>query len=419
MKLWRAALIAALLVSAAACQILAGIGDDNFTVAPRDASPDVDVDVAEVGPPDLCPHAVPGQAPERSDSDDERAFLFAVRSVDLTGRGDAGDPVGFDLDGVCACDPRDPRGTVPSCVAPAGATNACDFDGGIDNAAVSLFDAVKGFVPANSDPQADYNHQLDCGQLSILLLITKYNGQANDTEVIVGVVESSGIRAPHDAGEPPDDAGCFVDGGLAETYLPRHDGTDLWSVPSATVRTTSAGLQAANAITGSVKNFQLVFDGRKLESRIPVVFATTVVSISTPVLSVKLVPVDQNGKDIPVDGAGRIQSADGKAASFRLANGVLTGRAPVDDALAAAGATPIGGKFLCESALEYGIVKSVVCGAADTAAIPPRDFKADSPCDAISVVFQFNAVAAGLDSTPHDPPGRDSGCPRDTCNAGH
>jgi hypothetical protein len=260
-------------------------------------------------------------------------------------------------------------------------------------------------------------------------LVANYNGQANDQEVIVGLVESYGIREPHDAGERPDATTCFPqglpDGGFdnVETYPSKFDGTDRWTTPSNSIRTTAAGPITSNASTGYVKDFQLVLDGRKpgLATRLPIVFGSTVMSVSTFVLSVKLVPVDANGNDIPVDGAGKILSPDGKAAGFRMANGVLTGRAATSDALAAVGGLVVdriglgNEQFLCQTAI-FPLVKGLLCSAADTVGVPSRDFKGDK-CDALSVVLHFEAVAAGLGKT-YDSPERDAGCRPDTCDPG-
>jgi hypothetical protein len=402
--------------SVVACQWLVGIEDDSFVVA----APDATMDAADAAPRDLCPHAVPGSPPVKSDSDEERSFVFAVSTVDVTGRRDGGDPVGFDLDGVCSCDRRDPRFDQATCVLPASSRNECDGDGGVDNASAELFDAIKDF--SGSGVTQNFNHQITCGRQSIMVLLSRYNGLANDGDVVVGLVESYGIRQTHDAGDLADDAGCFPDGGGSSlTYLAKHDGTDVWTVPPGTVRFISSSPVTSTSIAGYVKDFQLVFDGNRADvaSRIPIVFGSTVMTIGTPVLSVKLVPLDASGKDLPVDGAGKIQSADGRATSFRLTDGLLSGRAGINDALAAAGTLLVSpsptAPYLCHNKPLFGLLKTVLCAAPDTTSLRTRELKGD-PCDAVTLVLQFNAVPANV-GWPFEPGEQDAGCPRDTCDA--
>src|SRR6185436_16187180 len=67
-------------------------------------------------------------------------LVFATTSEDFTGRNDAGEVVGYDLDGVCSCDARDKskHAGQESCVRPDSGVEPCDADGGIDNAAARL-----------------------------------------------------------------------------------------------------------------------------------------------------------------------------------------------------------------------------------------------------------------------------------------
>jgi hypothetical protein len=406
---WLVVALVMMLASLAACQWLVGIDDGELVVPIRDAGTD--------SPRDLCPHVAPPVVPEQSDSDEEGSFVFAFSSVDPTGRRDGGEVVGFDLDRVCSCDGRDPLGANPTCLArdPAVSRDAgvCDPDGGIDN---GFADVVSEFelLLSRADMVKTFNREIHCGRQSVLVFLSKYNGQANDPGVVVGLVESYGIRESHDGGEQPSE--CTSDGGDGGgTFPPKYDGTDRWSVPKGKVTPTVAGPVTGAPATGWVRNFELVIDIRdpRVETRLPVVLGTTVSSISGVVLSAKLVPVDAEGKDIPVDGAGKIQSTDGKAARFRLTNGILSGRVAVDDVLTGLSTLNIGDEPLCHQPVVMEVMTPTLCNAADTMTIPSRDSKGNR-CDAITIALQFDAVPAIL-GIEHVNDERDAGCPRVSC----
>jgi hypothetical protein len=424
MKLRRPLLfLAALALPALACQVLIGIDDHDFRTPEPEAASEAGVDAAPIIDK-LCEHGVqPPERPEGGSEVREPDMIFAMRHASLRGRDADGGAVGFDIDGVCTCDPRDHssgEGRV-SCTPPASPLRAggCDEDGGIDDAVAYTFDVFAG-VPGFSDSTAGIELSIACGRQTLLYVLKNYNGQANDIDIAVTAYESVGIHEPHDGGVEVDGSVCKVDEAAFDAGAPypaKFDGTDVWS--------TLAG-NPPTLISGWVRDFQLVLDGRISGGGgvLPLLFGTRVVTIGTPILVARLVPLDEKGQPLAVDSAGRIQSPDGKASSFRLEHGVVSGRTSSSDVLSAAGTIRVSGaepgkSELCNQPLPYCLLKGAVCSAVDTLRIPTQDFQGVA-CDALSMVLQFDAVMAkksAKDREPEPPP--EAGCARawtDSCD---
>src|SRR6185295_17136167 len=105
--------------------------------------------------------------------------------------------VGFDVDGVCTCDPNDhsPNAGKASCVVPPNPLRegGCDYDGGIDDSIVAMTDAISTFpgLPRLSEV---LSREPRCGHKTIIFGIFGYNGLANDPHVSVHAVPSYGMR---------------------------------------------------------------------------------------------------------------------------------------------------------------------------------------------------------------------------------
>jgi hypothetical protein len=428
MKLRRSLLaLAALALPALACQLLVGIDDHDFKTPAPDAASETGVD----GAPPVDPFCAFGaRRPDRPEAGSdlvEPDLVFAMHHATLSGRDADGGAVGFDIDGVCTCDERDHSsgaGRV-SCAPPAKPLRAggCDEDGGVDDAIAYAFDQFQAFsqVPGFTGATQGIEKAIACGRQTLIYVLKNYNGQANDPDVAVTAFESVGIHEPHDGGVEPDGSACnadpqSIDAGL-EPFPARFDGTDVWS--------KLEGSPPA-LILGWVRDFHLVLDGQSNSgtSVLPLIFGERVVSIGTPVLVARLVPLDANGQPLAIDAAGRIQSPDGKARSFRLENGVVSGRAAASDVLSASGTIRVSGadpgkSELCAQPFAYCLLRNVVCSAVDTMKLPTQDFQ-DRACDALSIVLQFDAVAAFIaaKNQPADPLS-DGGCAKtfaDTCS---
>jgi hypothetical protein len=425
--------VAALAAPVLACQLLLGIDDHDFTLPDAEAMAPIEASAGDSRPTDAGPTAcqlgvIPPAQPNIVDDHVEPGDLvFVMKTASLRGRNAKGDIVGFDIDGVCTCDPRDkgPGEGGVSCTPPAAPLRdgLCDDDGGIDDAIAQIFDRFAS-VPGFTNDDA-INKAILCGRQSLIYRITKYNGLANDSNVAVLAYQSNGIHKRHEDGGEENFALCQVDDNAidnAGAAVPaRFDGTDTWSPADGT---------QPELINGYVRDFQLVLDGRRTSLTgggrfLPLLIADTVVTIGTPVMVVRLVPLGADGQPLPID-AGNIVSPTGRATSFRMEDGILSGRASAADVLSAAGTIRIGGvpdggdSELCAQPLLYCGFKSVVCSALDTINIPTLDFQ-NAPCDSISMVLQFTAVPAQMGPyRPNDPPS-DAGCAsrwKDSCGDG-
>jgi hypothetical protein len=393
---------------AMSCALVAGIHDRDFQVAAVEAGAD-----AEASTPLRCAHTSPPGAPASGTSADlGPTLVFAVRSLDLSGNPSKPGEVGFDLDGVCTCDPNDGtrRDGGSSCALPATplVSGACDAPGGVDNAFASVYAKFINYPQGEQFP-ALLNQSLDCGKQTLLLVVGGYNGQADDPQVTVLPIFSRGIREAHDGGAYPD-AGCG--GGTIAPWPARWDGQDRWSVPSGVFARLGAAepVAIAKPLGGWVRNWRLVVDQRDepFAPPIPFIFANTSVLTSQTVVSARVVPLDASGRDVS-DGGG-------VAASFQLVDGVLSGRSSAASILSALGSIRVHGDgdggasdlYVCSPLLQglYAEVKATACNARDVALGP--DASVDDPCDSLSMAVQFTAEPAAIGSD-YDVPVPDSG----------
>jgi hypothetical protein len=400
-------------LAATACEALLGLEDHNFVV-------DAGVPPSSL---DSCHARPPGPPPGVDTSGAHLSFLFGLEEINMTGRMDGGAVYGFDIDGVCTCDPRDE--TVhdggPSCIGPANPvrTGGCDYDGGIDNGFATIF-ADLGNLPNVDTFTSGVSQIVACGKENILISVDGYNGLTDDDNVSVALLVSHGIQDPHDAGEI-ERPGCGWDAGAAQAPFPaRFDGTDRWSVASGTV---NERFRIPNhVLKGYVRDFHLVLDWQTLDpgTTIPMVFGGRAVDLHTPTVTARLVPVDELGNALAISADGKIVTAAGlerTAASFRLADGVITGRAGAANLLSSLGSILLRGsnmgfaeEYVCSSRTRpaYEILKDYVCRSLDLTTTPEGDFNGN-PCDAFSLSMGFTAAPVLLGGD-FDVPVPDGGC---------
>ena len=353
-----------------ACQVVAGI-EHVDKVQP----PDVDGgagdggDAPDTGPTDPCSHALPPPLPESDDDRDTELppIYLALRTVDTIAK--AGDEYrGFDLDGVCTCDER-PGSFAnggPSCTPK---LRQCDLDGGVDNKGAALF---AKFAPAGFSPNDALNEGIAGGKRGLLLYIRSYNGKKNDRQVSVGVMISHGIL---------DGSGCGTSTGQ-DRSPPGWCGNDLWSYPVAYVKpTTKEPLFQGN---GYVNDGVLVF---RSDEETSLFFGGIALAFGSPIMAAR---IDKN--------------AEGR---WALADGLLAGRIPVTELLAATGTLgdPGGGAGgLCSSPF-YAAVKKDLCEAVDVNSSNAFDFK-EGACDGVSTALAFTAeqTSVGEEHTEPDAP---------------
>lgn len=377
---------------ALACQLIVGIERTDKAERPPEASvPDTTPPVI----PDPCAHVVVPPPPDVDDDITGQLPPFAVglRAFEVPG---AGEPIGFDLDGRCTCDPR-PGAAFdggPSCNAP---LPNCDLDGGIDNQMGTV-------VGGNFQLAEAANKRINDGQQTGLLRISGYNGRANDKSVFVELFSSEGVRVPSpcDAGaDASPDASTGVD-----TFRPGWCGEDTWTVSQATVEGEGTGFRAKANGTGYVTNWQLVVkvDG---ETRLP--FTGYDLRVGSPLTVGTLVAVDKNLE--PRDAAAPTNDPEIQRL-WRVQNGTFAGRVPSNDLLAVIGIIqspfqlpkPNGEKtYVCEVPAIFTIAVSNVCNARDVASSFRLDGDPNARCDAVSLALRASYVPVRLGAIAQTP----------------
>jgi hypothetical protein len=326
---------------------LSGIGGRAVDAATPDAAP--------------CYEPTPDRPPI-PDAPTNLNLLLAIEDlrVDTLDR-DAGIPAppGRDLDHVCTC--PDP----PSCKPPTAASpSICDGPRGRDDGFALLFNQIVGLYP-----QLDFGQYIRGGGYTALIDVQGWNGEPDDSEVVVAIRMSQGLESD-------------IDGG---TTRAKFDGTDVW-----TVDPTSLANGAEYVGMSCESNLQVpclplyrdahayVRDGQ-LIARIEFPF-----TVSSPQGQLTF-----DLKDVTM------VATLGKSSSgaYRLA-GQIVGRVPTAPFLSNVGVLrdPQGGHSLCGGGL-YPQLKAQVCGAADVMTSPSAD-GAGAPCDAMSAAIGFVASPA-------------------------
>jgi hypothetical protein len=377
----RALLSAALVSSVAVGGVAAGVacGGEPYSAAPdpegQDAGAEAEAEAPDAAVHDPCDHAfVPGP-PALDDAPGEElpAFFIAVRTVILTN--DAAKIVGFDLDGVCSCDPHPETAhdAGPSCSA---AMPQCDLARGVDNSVSVLSAQLSPFFSIDALPQT----LIAKGRRTHLLQIGKYHGRLNDKEVAFGVALSDGIR----------DKGCptSVENAAKGIWSPGWCGDDRWSfLPESLIPSTKQPLVQG---VGYVRDGILTL---KLASVLQVPFdEASVLSIGGAAMTGSLVPL---GEDLKPRDRARPPTEREKRL-YALDDAVIGGRIRTTDLLSTIGAIENSSKdggastYLCNEAA-FPLLKSSVCDGVDIAATQALDFDPGAKCDALSVGIAFTA----------------------------
>jgi hypothetical protein len=427
MRVRRAALAVGLLASVAACQLLAGIGDDHFTVAPAPVV-EAGVDASDAMPPpvDPCVRRRPPPPPGPGNSDETGPFVVFVDDFDFSSTTDAGTPAGYDLDDVCTCfdGGATAHAAAPSCVTPSG--NACDGVGGIDDGFGVLINQLQG-LGASFDLVGKLvsaqREDIACGRRALTLVLRGYNGLANDDDVSIGPVLSAGIyESLPDASTPATvDPNCLFAGQDPDSgafgRAPKHDGTDVWSAPPGALlpESTPTNPLPGRVLTGYVTNYQLVVSYEDDRHSLPFNLGGNEITFGTPLVVARLVPVNAANQPIELGNDGKPST---KPSAFKMVDGVLGGRVTASLFIAAAGGLSTsrdadgGNVRFCNDGLLFPQLRSFVCRSADIQQLQRNDF-APGTCDSLSVMIQFSANPAHLYGTHRaDAPGTAS-CPAD------
>lgn len=261
--------------------------------------------------------------------------------------------LGFDLDNVCTVASDAKKGT---CRIPSYGFGTIDGLGGIDNALGSLFQTVREQI-VNFSSEND-TKSLQAGKSNLLVRLQNWNGEANDDQVTVSLMDA----APFDS--------------FAAGAKPKWDGTDAWPVDS-------------NAVNGSV-------DQPKFRDSNAYITNHQLVAtlVATPLrLDIGLTSVQDVKLDLRLS-AGfvvcTIVPVESGKWGYSFSNCTVGGRLAADDLVKQLGQFPDplnDNKPLCRGTGEYDALKQGICSQVDLNHDPTSG--PTLACDALSVGFTF------------------------------
>ena len=345
------------------CARILGFGDVPSPDAGQDANeeeaaPDASGDVAADGGGCALFHVPPPPASEDPSDAGDQSFVVAVHTIDFGVETDGGPPplLGLDLDGIDTCCQGGPE----SCKAAVAGSTHCDDPGGRDNQEGRLLATFAQLAPGSFD-QDTINQRFASGKESLLLQVSHYNGQANDTQVSVAMFASHGLVPGPDGG----------------ATTAQWNGTDTWTVDP---RFVVGGGDAGPVVPTHFDIHAYVVGG------------VLVAKMELPL------PFPANGVDIDLTaaiGMARIEPALG---SFRLAEGMLAGRWTASSVLTWLQTFRSAFGYICKGTALYSNVKQTICGSLDVVGDPTQD-RTGATCDAMSLALAFTADPAQLGSS--------------------
>jgi hypothetical protein len=312
----------------------------------RDTAPDVDANQTP------CMPAIPPPAPTTDDdASGDADIIFAIRTADFGLQ--LSDPVGFDLDQVCTCPGPS------SCVVPSTATDgeACDHPNGRDNATGPLIEKL-GSVEKYLG-QDELNADIDAGHFSFLVLIRNYNGQANDSNVMLEFFNSPGLES--------------------DAAPPSWDGNDYWTVYSDNVL---AGNDDATYVSTFI-DYNAYVTHYTLVGQLPQNLVLRITPDTGGNMNYIELPTPSSVFSIDLNELTGMFAARVPTSQFLFNIRVLQ-----DDN---------NGQFLCGTDLIFAGARLLVCPAQDIMALPKYD-RTGARCDALSAAIAFTGVAAHLGS---------------------
>jgi hypothetical protein len=258
---------------------------------------------------------------------------------------------GYDLDGVYTCCDGGPE----SCVAAVTGATHCDDPAGRDNSGGHMIESLAAVDPSEFN-SANIAGRLLNGTYSVLLQVLDYNGQANDTQVTVGLYGSDGVEG---------DAGALW------------NGADIWTIDDSFVVTPDGSpllpnhFDAHAYVAGGILVMQINF---------PLLIVTSPTNTFTANLTAGVL----TGRIVPA-GNG----------TYSLAAGMIAGRWNVSDFLGSLQTLQVLGQPLCQGNSTYSFVKQQACEAVDIMTNQMND-RTGQTCDALSFAAAFTADPAQL-----------------------
>ncbi len=365
---------AVLAAAAAACQLIEDIhtrispdqvAPTDASMPPRDAPPGSDAGADAGSPRDagtdsgaICALPLPVRPDDATANPEAIEFFTAVRTVFYKDT-DGGPQLGYNLDCVDTCPgPPSCRSTMMN----------CDQPGGLDMAANQLLQAVDNISTGSG--QADFNSRIASGIYTIILDVSGWNGTANDANVTLAILVSSGLIPDPDSGMPSP---------------PNWDGNDEWNIDPRSYTGSPSheldgsylyGSPRALTLQAYVSDYTLVATFPQAQFGLGLgglVTMTNLVSTAT------------------------ITPLDGGAGGYRL-DGQLTGRIDVVSVLTGLAyiVDPTNrGSTLCGNDPTYLTLRTLLCTSADIMSMPSAD-NTDASCNALSSAVGFSAFPAKL-----------------------
>jgi len=228
---------------------------------------------------------------------------------------------------------------------------------------------LRDFVGPGSPAGFDLNPHIAAGEIGLILEIDGYNGQPDDSDLLVAAYASTGTWTADDAG------------GAGVIRPPRWDGNDVWAPDPASVQPGTPDLPRFTARQAYVTGGTLVASFDRIQ-----------------------VPASIGVGSGPFEADSAIVTANVVAAgaSFALTNGVVGARVATQTLLSGLArfrdpyAPDSGGPgALCGANVDYNLVKSTVCVSADLNADPAHD-NLGFACNALSAGVTFTAQPAKL-----------------------
>jgi hypothetical protein len=303
-----------------------------------------------------CTHAAPVGPPAQVSAGAKTVSFAAALSAYTSGVTTAfdGGATGFDLDRQCTCPGP------PSCVSSSMAAN-CDVEPGghdiVGNALGSLLDSELA-----GTAEGDLNTRIMTGRYNLVLDVQNYNGGANDSEVFVAILTSSGL------------------GGDAGT--PKFDGTDVWNIDPASTLGPVEGDAGAYTYTPRYSVSDAYVNDHVLVARFPEV----VVGLSFGTVTLSGAIVSAQIETTP-SGSYRLEGQIAARISTLSIFGLL-GHLSYDDGDG-------GSHKLCGSDPVFQAAQQSVCATTDIMSQPSQD-GTDAGCNALSFAIGLQAVEAVL-----------------------
>jgi hypothetical protein len=263
--------------------------------------------------------------------------------------------LGYDVDDTCTV-----KGAAPRCVTPewTGA-DPSDGPGGVDNGVGRMLFLQPQIFPVGLVTTELFNTRMKTGQLAptALIRIANYNGAVADEDVEVE------IFVPHTPVK------------LAETFVPRFDGSDVWPVLAEYVENPSAA-----ELRASLKDVEAYVVRSELVARFG---PGTISFLNMPI----------RFESVTLSGTLEL---DPQLLQQRLTNGVLSGYARSDELLRAIpyGAFETLGIKICSSDENYPDVKKLLCTGADM--IDSASGGAARPCNLTTFALGLSTVPVKL-----------------------